>query len=69
MRFRAGIWRSLAAVVIGNALYFFALLPHLPAQARHTAFRLDLGLIIDFWICLLVWGAITLAVQRWPRRR
>jgi len=68
MRFRLGILRSLAAVVIGNALYFLALLPHLPARARHSAFRVDLGLLIDFWTCVLVWGAITFAAQRWPRR-
>ena len=55
---------SLAAVLIGNLLYFFVVLPHVPPAGRHVAFRLDLGLLIDFWICLVCWGLIALFSRR-----
>ena len=46
--------RSLAAVLLGNLIYF-AIMPILPAAARHgislSAPRIDLGLVIDFVIC------------------
>ena len=52
---------SLAAVVLGNAIYFL-LMPYLPPAARHRSMTLwpDLGLLIDFWICLVVFGMIRL---------
>jgi hypothetical protein len=54
-------WRrffiALAAVVIGNAIYF-ALTPLLPQNARHTAFKLDWGLVLDFWICVVVFNLL-----------
>lgn len=46
-------WLALAAVLLGNAIYF-SLQRFLPAVGRHTAFRIDLGLVLDFWICVLV---------------
>ena len=56
-------WRrfliALAAVVIGNAIYL-ALTPLLPANARHDPFRLDWGLILDFWICVVVFNLLLL---------
>ncbi len=48
-------WQSLIAVVIGNAIYFL-LMPELPRLARHTTFRFDMGLVVDFWICLVIYG-------------
>jgi len=53
----ANFWRALLAVLAGNAAYFL-LMPHLPPAARHTPFRLDLGLAVDFWFCLVVFGII-----------
>ena len=52
---------SLAAVVLGNAIYFL-LMPYLPPAARHRSHTLwpDLGLLIDFWICLVMYGVIAL---------
>jgi hypothetical protein len=44
-------------VVIGNAIYF-ALTPLLPQNARHTAFKLDWGLVLDFWICVVVFNLL-----------
>jgi hypothetical protein len=52
-------WRSLAAVLIGNALYF-ACSPFLPLAARHNTSGFDLGLVVDFWFCLVVMGALEL---------
>ncbi len=57
--------KQLAAVVIGSLFYFFVLMPHLPPAARHEPFRFDLGIIIDAWLCLIVYGLIELA----PRLR
>jgi len=58
--------QSLIAVVAGNAVYFL-LMPHLPPAARHDGTRLDLGILVDFWICLVFLGAIKTAA-RWRRR-
>ena len=49
--------QALAAVLAGNAAYFL-LLPFLPSSARHLPFRLDLGLLVDFWFCLVAFGVI-----------
>jgi hypothetical protein len=48
---------ALAAVLAGNAAYFL-LLRHLPPQARHVPFQIDLGLVVDFWFCLVAFGLI-----------
>ena len=61
MTLTAAKWiKFLVAVLVGNFLYF-TLSPHFPPAARHKAFRLDLGTLIDFWFCLLVYGVIELA--------
>ena len=54
--------KSLIAVLAGNAAYFLLLAPRLPAAARHRAFDFDLGLLIDFWLCLVAYGLIELLV-------
>lgn len=61
-------WQSLIAVVVGNAIYFL-LMPKMPRLARHTTFKFDLGLVVDFWICLVIYGLLEL-FKRWrsPRR-
>jgi hypothetical protein len=35
-------------------------MPHLPLAAQHRSYTLlpDLGLLIDFWICLVMYGVI-----------
>jgi hypothetical protein len=61
-------WQSLIAVVAGNAIYFLSM-NHLPRPARHTTFKFDLGLVVDFWICLVVYGLLELFKRlRRPRR-
>jgi hypothetical protein len=59
-------WRQLAAVLIGNALYF-GCARYLPPAARHGTARIDLGLVVDFWFCLVVMGVIE--VWFWRRRK
>jgi hypothetical protein len=55
---------ALIAVLVGNALYFL-LERYLPAGARHSPFRIDLGMVVDFWFCLVVFGVIkTVARER-----
>jgi hypothetical protein len=52
--------QSLAAVVAGNAIYFL-IMPYLPRAARHSAFRtFDLGIFIDFGICVAMYGVLEL---------
>ena len=43
---------ALAAVLGGNAVYFL-LMRYLPLGARHERSRIDLGMGVDFLICLV----------------
>jgi hypothetical protein len=56
--------KQFAAVVLGSLLYFFVLMPHLPPAAQHEPYRLDWGLLIDAWICLVLYGLIELVTRR-----
>ncbi len=60
--------KQFVAVLLGNLLYFFVLMPHLPPAARHTPYQLDWGLVVDLWVCLVVYGLIELAVRFWRSR-
>ncbi len=55
--------KSLIAIVVGNAIYFLVLTPWLPAAGRHGIARLDVGLLIDFWVCVLVYGILELIIK------
>ncbi len=48
----------LIAILIGNAIYYFSLAPHLPGSLRHQGFSLDLGSLVDFIVCVGVYGLI-----------
>lgn len=48
--------KQFIAIVIGNVVYFFLLMPHLPSRGQHQPFRLDLGLLVDVWVCLVLYG-------------
>jgi ABC-type uncharacterized transport system permease subunit len=54
---------ALVAVLAGNAAYFL-LVPHLPPGARHVPFRMDVGLLLDFCLCLLAFGIVKIAVGK-----
>jgi hypothetical protein len=57
--------QALLAVVAGNAAYLL-LMPHLPPVARHAPFQMDLGILIDFWFCLVGFGLVKTV---WGRNR
>jgi hypothetical protein len=54
---------ALVAIVLGNLIYFFVLTPLLPPAGRHAVFRVDLGLAIDFGVCVAVYGALALLAR------
>lgn len=53
----------LIAILAGNAIYFAVVLPALPGLS-HEPFQLDLGLLVDFGICVLVYAAIRLGSRQ-----
>jgi hypothetical protein len=55
--------QALAAIVLGNVAYFL-LAPTFPSAARHRPFQPDLGMLIDFWFCLVAYGLIRTA-RKW----
>ena len=55
--------QALLAVVLGNVVYFL-MASSLPLVARHQPFRLDLGMVLDFWFCLVAYGLIRTA-RKW----
>ena len=55
--------QALLAIILGNVVYFL-LIPSLPPVARHRPLHLDLGMVLDFWFCLVVYGLIRTA-RRW----
>jgi hypothetical protein len=48
------------SIAVGNAVYYLLLFP----EIRHRPFRVDLGLLVDFGCCVLVYVAIRLGVAR-----
>jgi hypothetical protein len=54
---KRSFWRSLIAVLLGNAIYF-GVMRFLPERAQHQVFRIDWGLAVDFWICLVCYGLL-----------
>ena len=55
--------QAFAAVVLGNVAYFL-LEPALPPVAQHHPPHVDLGMIVDFWFCLVALGIIRTA-RKW----
>src|SRR5690348_18022094 len=59
--------KYLIAIVAGNLIYLFTA-PHLPPAARHHPYRADIGLFVDLWFCVAVYGLIELLVFLARRR-
>lgn len=55
--------QALLAIILGNVVYFL-LMPSFPTVARHRPFHLDLGMVIDFWFCVVAYGLIRTA-RKW----
>jgi len=56
---KQNFWRSLIAVLAGNAIYF-GVERYLPLRAQHQLYQIDWGLAVDFWICLVCYGIVRL---------
>jgi hypothetical protein len=54
---------ALLAVLAGNAIYFL-LMPHLPRVVRHSLFKEDWGLLLDFAICTVIFATVKYARSR-----
>jgi hypothetical protein len=61
----ANFWHALVAVLAGNAGYFLVE-KYLPSGARHVLFKFDLGVVVDFWFCLVAFGIVK-TVAKWRR--
>lgn len=53
-------WKIACAVIGGNLLYYGVLERLLPPGARHRLYRFDWGLVVDFWVCLALYGVLEL---------
>lgn len=57
-RSRGREWlRTLIAILGGNLLYF-SLERYLPAGGRHQPFHFDVGMLVDLWVCILLYVLI-----------
>ena len=56
-------------MLAGNALYFLLLAPHLPGWAEHEPFQADLGLLVDFLVCLAIYIGLGTLMRRRSRER
>ncbi len=56
-------FQALIAVLLGN-LFYLLLEKHLPVRAQHVPFKMDLGVVVDFWFCLAIFGAIKTIARR-----
>jgi hypothetical protein len=61
-------WQPALAVIIGNAIYLLVE-RYLPPRARHQPFRIDWGLAVDFWFCLVVYALLSLLKKFRSRAR
>jgi hypothetical protein len=53
----------LLSILLGNAIYYFSLSPHLPPVLRHPGTTLDWGVLTDFVVCAAVYGLIRLGMS------
>jgi len=53
----------LIAILLGNTIYYFSLYPYLPDILRHRGFAVDWGNLVDFVVCVGVYGLIRLGAH------
>ena len=53
-------WAEYLLAVLGGNIIYLAIEPQLPSTLRHRMFQVDLGLAIDFLICVVLYGLIRL---------
>jgi hypothetical protein len=56
---KSNFWRSLLAILAGNLIYY-SIERYLPRSAQHQIYRVDWGLAVDFWFCLICYGLVKL---------
>ena len=54
-------WAEYLLAVLGGNVIYLAIEPQLPSAWRHRMFQIDLGLALDFIICVALYGLIRLA--------
>ncbi len=54
-------WAEYLLAVLGGNVIYLAIEPQLPIPLRHRMFQIDLGLALDFLICVALYGLIRLA--------
>ena len=54
--------KFLVAILLGNGLYF-ALSPYMPPAAQNAAAGANWGTVVDFWLCLFVYGLLELGAS------
>jgi hypothetical protein len=59
----------LIAILIGNAVYYLSLAPHLPDFLRHHGFQTDWGEAVDLAVCGGVYGLMRLGMSLQGERR
>jgi hypothetical protein len=53
-------WAEYLVAVLGGNIIYLAIEPQLPSPLRHRMFQVDLGLALDFLICVALYGLIRL---------
>jgi uncharacterized membrane protein (DUF2068 family) len=53
-------WAEYLLAVLGGNIIYLAIEPQLPTLFRHRMFQVDLGLALDFLICVFLYGLIRL---------
>jgi hypothetical protein len=61
-------WAEYLLAVLGGNIIYLAIEPQLPNPLRHRMFQVDLGLAIDFLICVALYGLIRLVRGAGDRR-
>ena len=51
-------WAEYLLAVLGGNIIYLAIEPQLPNPFRHRMFQVDLGLALDFLICVGLYGLI-----------
>ena len=57
--FNRSFWQSLIAVMVGNGIYY-SIWRYLPPRGQHQLYRIDWGLAVDFWICVICYFLVRL---------
>ena len=53
-------WAEYLVAILGGNILYLAVEPQLPSFLRHRMFQVDLGLALDFLICVALYGLIRL---------